>query len=40
MARFFKKFQADSTFLPLRWLVYTGIWLRFIILWPLILIKH
>lgn len=40
MARFFKKFQADSTFLPLRWLVYTGIWLRFIILWPLILTKH
>lgn len=40
MARFFRKFQAESTALPLRWLVYTGIWLRFIVLWPLILIKH
>ncbi len=40
MLRFFKKFQAESTFLPLRWLVYTGIWLRFLILWPLILIKR
>jgi GT2 family glycosyltransferase len=40
MARFFGKFQAKSTFLPLRMLVYTGIWLRFIILWPLILIRR
>ena len=40
MARFFSKFQAKSTFLPIRMLVYTGIWLRFIILWPLILIKR
>jgi len=40
MARFFKKFQAESTFFPIRMLVYAGIWLRFIILWPLILIKH
>jgi len=40
MARFFGKFQANSTFLPIRMLVYTGIWLRFIILWPLILIKR
>ena len=40
MARFFGKFQAKSTFLPIRMLVYTGIWLRFIILWPLILIKR
>jgi N-acetylglucosaminyl-diphospho-decaprenol L-rhamnosyltransferase len=40
MARFFRKFQADTTFLPLRWLVYTGIWLRFLILWPLILIRR
>ncbi len=40
MARFFKKFQAESTFFPIRMLVYIGIWLRFIILWPLILIKH
>ena len=40
MARFFGKFQAKSTVLPMRMLVYTGIWLRFIILWPLILIKR
>ncbi len=40
MARFFGKFQAQSTFLPIRMLVYVGIWLRFIILWPLILIKR
>ena len=40
MARFFRKFQAESTFLPLRMLVYIGIWLRFIILWPLVLIKR
>ena len=39
MARFFRKFQADSTSFPLRLLVYTGIWLRFIDLWPLALIK-
>ena len=40
MVRFFRKFQADSTFLPLRWLVYVGIWLRFAILWPLTQIKR
>jgi GT2 family glycosyltransferase len=40
MARFFRKFQADSTFFPLRVLVYTGIWLRFFVLWPLVLIKR
>jgi hypothetical protein len=40
MARFFGKFQAKSTFLPIRMLVYMGIWLRFIILWPLILIRR
>ncbi len=40
MARFFKKFQARSTFFPVRILVYTGIWLRFIILWPLVLIRR
>ena len=40
MARFFKKFQADSTFFPIRILVYTGIWLRFIISWPLALIRR
>jgi GT2 family glycosyltransferase len=40
MARFFGKFQARSTFLPFRILVYMGIWLRFIFLWPLILIRR
>ena len=40
MARFFGKFQASSTFLPLRILVYTGIWLRFLITWPLVLIRR
>ena len=39
MARFFRKFQAKRTFFPIRMLVYAGIWLRFIILWPLILIR-
>jgi len=40
MARFFGKFQAKSTFLPLRILVYAGIWLRFLISWPLVLIRR
>ena len=40
MARFFGKFQAKSTFFPIRLLVYAGIWIRFIILWPLILIRR
>lgn len=40
MARFFGKFQAKSTFLPIRILVYAGIWLRFLISWPLVLIRR
>lgn len=40
MARFFKKFQADSTILPIRLLVYLGIWLRFIVSWPMLLIRR
>jgi len=40
MSRFFSKFQAKSTFFPIRMLVYAGIWLRFIILWPLVLIRR
>lgn len=40
MARFFRKFQAKTTLFPVRMLVYTGIWLRFIILWPLVLIRR
>jgi len=40
MAMFFKKFQAKTTFFPLRMLVYAGIWFRFVILWPLVLIRR
>lgn len=40
MARFFRKFQAKSTPFPLDMLVYAGIWLRFIVLWPLALIRR
>lgn len=40
MVRFFKKFQAASHSLPVRMLVYVGIWLRFLVLWPLVLIKR
>ena len=40
MVRFFEKFQAKSTFFPIRMLVYAGIWLRFLVLWPLILIRR
>jgi GT2 family glycosyltransferase len=40
MARFFRKFQADSTSFPLRLLVYIGIWLRFVVLWPAALIRR
>ncbi len=40
MARFYRKFQAKSTFLPFRVLVYAGIWLRFLVLWPLVLIRR
>ena len=40
LTRFFGKFQAKSTFFPLRMLVYVGIWLRFIVLWPLVLIRR
>lgn len=40
MARFFRKHQAKTTPSLLRILVYTGIWLRFIILWPLVLIRR
>ncbi len=40
MARFFRKFQAKTTAFPISILVYTGIWLRFIVLWPLVLIRR
>ncbi len=40
MARFFRKFQAKNMAFPIRLLVYAGIWFRFIILWPLVLIRQ
>jgi GT2 family glycosyltransferase len=40
MARFFRKFQAKTTPFPINLLVYAGIWLRFIVLWPLALIRR
>lgn len=40
MLRFFRKFQAESTSWPIRILVYSGIWLRFVILWPLVLLRR
>lgn len=40
MVRFFKKFQAGTSSFPMRLLVYTGIWLRFLVLWPLVLIRR
>jgi hypothetical protein len=36
MQRFFLKFQAEKTVFPLRWLVLTGIWLRFAVKLPLV----
>ena len=39
MARFFKKFQAPAASLPFKMLVYTGIWLRFVVLWPTTILK-
>ena len=40
MIRFFDKFQARKTSFPIRLLVYAGIWLRFAILWPLVLLRR
>ncbi len=40
MHRFFGKFQAEMMSFPSRLLVYTGIWLRFVILWPIVLIRR
>ncbi len=40
MVRFYKKFQAEAAVLPVRLLVYAGIWLRFAVLWPLVLIRR
>jgi GT2 family glycosyltransferase len=40
MVRFFGKFQANTSSFPTRLLVYAGIWLRFLILWPMVLIRR
>lgn len=40
MQRFFRKFQAERTVFPLRWLVLTGIWLRFAVTLPLVWIRR
>ncbi|MFT5140221.1 MAG: GT2 family glycosyltransferase [Lysobacterales bacterium] len=39
MSRFFSKFQATNHWLPVRWLVYTAIWIRFILLWPVVWLR-
>lgn len=39
MQRFFLKFQADKYAFPLRWLVVTGIWLRFLLTFPRVWIR-
>ena len=40
MQRFFRKFQAQRYPLPVRWLVYAGIWLRYIATLPWVLIRN
>jgi N-acetylglucosaminyl-diphospho-decaprenol L-rhamnosyltransferase len=40
MQRFFLKFQAKRYFFPVRWLVIAGIWIHFILTWPLIFIRN
>jgi len=40
MARFFRKFQAPHYSVPVSWLVYGGIWLRYALLWPWVWIKR
>ena len=40
MVRFFQKFQAREHSLPVRWLVYAGIWARYTLLWPLVLLRR
>lgn len=39
MVRFFSKFQAADYWPPFRWLVYVGVWLRYLLLWPLVWLK-
>lgn len=40
MQRFFSKFQARRYWFPIRWLVIAGIWSRFVITLPLVLLKQ
>ncbi len=40
MQRFFKKFQAGRHALPVRWLVISGIWLRFALTLPLVWLRR
>jgi len=39
MQRFFSRYQAKNYLAPLRWLVISGIWLRFLLTLPLVLIR-
>lgn len=39
MQRFFRKFQAERYPFPVRWLVIAGIWLRYLLTLPLLLIR-
>ncbi len=40
MQRFFRKFQAGRYPFPVRWLVIAGIWLRYLLTLPLVLIRN
>jgi GT2 family glycosyltransferase len=40
MLRFYNQHQAKNNAMPTRALVRTGIWLRFMLLWPLVLLKR
>ncbi|MBT8060875.1 MAG: glycosyltransferase family 2 protein [Gammaproteobacteria bacterium] len=40
MQRFFRKFQADDYSPPLRWLIISGIWLRYAVTLPLTLVRR
>lgn len=40
MQRFYRKFQAPRHFLLFRWLVIAGIWLRFLLTLPLVLLRR
>lgn len=40
MLRFYNQYQADNNSMPLRFLVRSGIWLRFLLLWPITLLNR